>query len=485
MNHGCHCIRLSDYSLGGGDIQDDLDGKCKAFFEKRSCIKQTGPAGVCYNVDYAGDTYTAQLVNTTQVAGGNNTQGPGQLTFGADPDFHCALETDPCKNAICRIDHQAIFELITYEIGHAGHAYIVDPTCNRYSNIFQNLLPTSGHQNYIQCVGPVPNVARVNQFAKWNQTPSKTATAKMYISGDYRNGRECYGAVFLKQFEDPKRIEISHDIYDCGAYQQGYHGFNVHLTNDFSNGCHSTLGVYNPGNVNNTADAVGTLRSIPFDDTGSSNGMWSQIDDRAFLDVEWSVANRSLVIQSMRNDRLLCGEIVLDEEPDFVAEVNINPRGNATNEGCTGIVRLRQFTSRYETEFWYSLSGCGAYERGLHGLHVHVNADYSSDCDSTGPYYNPHNRRTFTDQLGHLTNIHMDGNGNASGAFIAKNIFLNGTIYGEGTIDGLPLVFHGLPYQNGRPSSCDMDNLGQGGGFDGSCRLACGTINIVSGSTSR
>jgi len=438
MHHGCHCVRLSDYSLGGGDAKDPLDEKCRSFFHKRNCIKQAGPAGACHNVEYAGESYTAQLVLNDAA---NHAAG---VHFGGDADFHCELETDPCKNAICRVDHQAIFELITYEMGHAGHAYLNNAECNR----------SPGVQNTIQCVGPVPNVSRFNQFTSLVQTPSKTATVRMSLGADL-NATDCNGFIFIKQFEHPKRTEISHDLYDCGAEEEGSHGFHVHITNDFSDGCYSTGGHYNPEGASDTADEVGMLASIIFDGSGNSRG--SQIDDRAFLDGDWSIAGRSLVMHSaIDGDRLICGEIVVDDEPDIVGEVTMMARGSTANDGCKGTIRLRQFTSRGETEFWYNLSGCGASENGLHGFHVHVTADFSNECYSTGGHYNPTGTSTLADEVGMLEKIHIDENGNANGVFVDSRAFLDG----QYSIDGLSLVMHAL---------------------DASNRLSCGTVNVVSG----
>merc|ERR1712110_1343271 len=174
------------------------------------------------------------------------------------------------------------------------------------------------------------------------------------MGGADLNATDCNGFIFIKQFEHPKRTEISHDLYDCGAEEEGSHGFHVHITNDFSDGCYSTGGHYNPEGASDTADEVGMLASIIFDGSGNSRG--SQIDDRAFLDGDWSIAGRSLVMHSaIDGDRLICGEIVLDDEPDIVGEVTMMARGSTANDGCKGTIRLRQFNSRGETEFWYNL----------------------------------------------------------------------------------------------------------------------------------
>ena len=131
MNHGCHCKRLTDYSSGGGNAVDDLDQACKVFFNKRDCLKRAGASGACNGVDYQGETYTAQLKFK------NPSDPSAGVEFGADGAFHCALENDPCKKAICLVDHQAIYNLIELEHGHADHAFLAPSDCQKSTGVPQ------------------------------------------------------------------------------------------------------------------------------------------------------------------------------------------------------------------------------------------------------------------------------------------------------------------------------------------------------------
>jgi len=279
--------------------------------------------------------------------------------------------------------------------------------------------------------------------------PVLSATIKMNSYGDESlNDSGCSGYIFMKQFENPKRTEIDWDLNNCGG--EGLHGFHVHEQADFSNACLSTGGHYNPEGVSDTAFEVGMLASIYVDANGKARG--SQVDDRAYLDGDWSVAGRSLVMHALSGDRYVCGAITLDSAPEYVAQVDMMPSGDFNTDGCEGTITLLQYADH--TEFCYDLKNCGASEAGYHGFHVHTAADFSGGCGSTGGHYNPTGETDTSLEVGMLENIKINDDGTGKGSFIDTRAFLDG----QHSIDGLSLVMHALS----------------------GARLTCGEIKLVS-----
>jgi len=424
MNHGCHCKRLSDYSSGGGQAIDDLDQACKVFFDKRNCLKRGGPSGACNGINYSGDSYTAQLVFK------NGADPSGGVMFGADPKFHCALETNPCKKSICSVDHQAIFSLITLEQGHPDHTFADDAQCVHQPGVVSEKI----------CVGQIPNIKKVDPATA---VPTKTATIKMNKNGDWLDESGCTGTITMKQFENPKRNELSWDLKNCGG--AGAHGFHVHKFKDFSNGCLSTGGHFNPTGTATLADEVGMLQSIVVDEDGNAKG--STTDERAFLDGEYSIDNLPLTIHALDGSRMACGFVKIDEtfeRPCKTATVQMNSFGDAANQGCSGFIYVAQYKMD-RTEFTYDLKNCGP--AGTHGFHVHISADFSNACVSTGGHYNPTGETDTSLEVGMLPSLTSDANGNVRGTVTSTKAFLNG----DYAIAGRSLVMHAL---NGDRYTC-------------------------------
>lgn len=136
-------------------------------------------------------------------------------------------------------------------------------------------------------------------------------------------------------------------------------------------------------------------------------------------------------------------------------------------QGITGVVVLTQVDAE-RLEIVYDIQGLSA---GMHGFHVHDEADFTDGCSSTGSHYNPagfsHAGPSAVERhVGDLGNI-IAVSGRAAGTLldtVAK-------LYGPASILGRAIVLH-----------ADADDLGLGGHSDSLTtghaggRLACGAI---------
>ena len=146
------------------------------------------------------------------------------------------------------------------------------------------------------------------------------------ISSFNSNKNMVTGTVTLEQASENEPCIIK---YKIRGLKPGLHGFHVHETADFSNGCNSTGGHYNPfgklhGGPDDIERHVGDLGNILADKNGVSEGI---IRDRLVkLSGKYSVIGRSLVLHADPDDlgrggnqgskttgnagaRLSCGEI--------------------------------------------------------------------------------------------------------------------------------------------------------------------------------
>merc|ERR1712110_1076624 len=123
MNHGCHCVKFGDYSADqqGGEPVDVLDAACKAFWERRSCIKLQG--GSCNSYHHNGGNYPAPAYTVTATMTANGLQ------MSPDPAFHCQAVTDPCLRDICEIDHMGLLTMVGGGMGHAAWDWKFDSQC--------------------------------------------------------------------------------------------------------------------------------------------------------------------------------------------------------------------------------------------------------------------------------------------------------------------------------------------------------------------
>jgi len=429
--HGCHCYRLTDFNHRGGKPVDALDQACKVFFDKRACLRAaSGPGAACANFDYQGKDYLAQLVM-------NDVSNPDAgVSMSPDVDFHCALETNECLKAICKVDHQAIRSLMAEAQGTQGHDFQNQASCTHTPG------NGDGSDDMKICWGQSPDV----HFRRIPAKPRLTATIKMNAWGD-ENASGCTGTIWMSQFDNPPRNRICYNLKNCGG--AGAHGFHVHQKADFSNKCVSTGGHYNPTNTQDQNAEIGWLQNIVVDENGNAKGSFEE--HLAFLDGEFPIAGRSLVMHALNGDRMTCGEIVQNPtEPYRSAKVDMNPYGQEGLTGCMGTIWIDQFQNPKQTCFKYDLSNCGL--EGDHGFHVHQKADFSNKCVSTGGHYNPTNEGQ-DGEIGWLPSISIDANGNGEGMVWDSLAFLDGPY----NIAGRSLVMHAL---------------------DGD-RMTCGTIEDV------
>merc|ERR1711963_1107714 len=118
----------------------------------------------------------------------------------------------------------------------------------------------------------------------------------------------CRGSITMKTyFSGLNRIEW--DLQDCGP--EGQHGFHVHSYDDFSDGCTSTGGHYNPtGETHGASDDVvrhvGDIPMISVNADGSSQR--SSDDTEALLTGIYSVVGKPLVIHEGTDDEGQGGE---------------------------------------------------------------------------------------------------------------------------------------------------------------------------------
>jgi len=149
---------------------------------------------------------------------------------------------------------------------------------------------------------------------------------------------------------------------------------------------------------------------------------------------------------------------------------SVSPEGKATSSNT--LVGLVSFTSsKSEQSFTLITYKVCGLTPGLHGLHVHNDADFSNGCLSTGDHYNPFNNNhgAATDKFKHrgdLGNILADEEGCAEGDNLQSDLPLEDIL-------GRAIVVHG-----------GEDDLGQGGddasrgpaGGNSGPRIACGEI---------
>ena len=102
------------------------------------------------------------------------------------------------------------------------------------------------------------------KYAKYNMSPTGNPTLKML---------GCSGTVEIHEYRG--KSTINWDFKNCG--EPGKRGFHVHSVPDFSRGCASTGGHFNPegvdhASVHSTHHHVGDLPEIEIDAFGNSKG---------------------------------------------------------------------------------------------------------------------------------------------------------------------------------------------------------------------
>ncbi|KAF4690603.1 Superoxide dismutase [Cu-Zn] [Perkinsus olseni] len=153
------------------------------------------------------------------------------------------------------------------------------------------------------------------------------ASAKLEPQG---SGSQVRGTFYFEQ-ESHAKTKISYDVYNLEPFAQ--HGVHVHEFSDFSNGCTSTGGHYNPfykfhgDRLNMTVRHVGDMGNIKADASGRAKG--SFYDSLILLFGPTSSLTRSVVLHADQDDlglggnpgsratgnsgaRLVCGKIASD-----------------------------------------------------------------------------------------------------------------------------------------------------------------------------
>ena len=255
-------------------------------------------------------------------------------------------------------------------------------------------------------------------------------------------GNECTGVVHFRQPADGKgACEIT---YDISGLTPGLHGFHIHEKADFSNGCASAGGHWNPhgknhGDVSDAPEChAGDLGNIVADEAGRAAGTVKS--DLIHLTGDLTVVGRSVMVHADPDDlgkgdcsepgvngktshttgnagaRVACGEIIsVAEDPVAAPEAEasaggakasvpavavsascvVGPAGKPCHGGddagnqCSGVVTFTQLGDNGPTRVAYDITGLTP---GLHGFHIHEKADFSQGCASAGGHWNPHGK---------------------------------------------------------------------------------------------
>eukprot|EP00192_Tetraselmis_astigmatica_P012341 CAMPEP_0117668362 /NCGR_PEP_ID=MMETSP0804-20121206/11505_1 /TAXON_ID=1074897 /ORGANISM="Tetraselmis astigmatica, Strain CCMP880" /LENGTH=390 /DNA_ID=CAMNT_0005476241 /DNA_START=633 /DNA_END=1805 /DNA_ORIENTATION=+ len=270
----------------------------------------------------------------------------------------------------------------------------------------------------------------------------------------------------------------------------GLHGFHIHATANFSNGCVSTGGHWNPDNSAHGAPSnapsdkhMGDLGNIEADESGVA-----LVDITIDGDLMSILGNQSFVVHEGEDElglggapgslttgdaggRLKCGAI-LPFEPIYAEAMIAN--GPSTSSDIQGKVTMEQ-TTPYQLYITGSISGLAS--GATHGWHIHTGAaSEPSSCEAnvTGGHYNPLARlhsgpqsNILEKHVGDFGNIVADSSGAASLDTSASYTYL----WGPYSVLGRAWVLH-----------AGEDDLGLGGD-EGSlatgnagARLKCGTI---------
>ena len=134
------------------------------------------------------------------------------------------------------------------------------------------------------------------------------AIIKVGPNNDPTDRSGCHGLITMLTYPSGKNI-IKWNLKNCG--REGYHGFHIHSVADFSDGCQSTGGHYNPtgeehGATKDEIRHVGDMPQIYVNKWGNSRGV--SMDSKAILTGEFSVVGKPLVIHEGQDDEGEGGE---------------------------------------------------------------------------------------------------------------------------------------------------------------------------------
>ena len=237
-------------------------------------------------------------------------------------------------------------------------------------------------------------------------------------SGGSDAGNKANGIVVFAQAGPNAPTSV---IYDISGLTTGLHGFHIHEKSDFSGGCKTAGGHWNPHGKNHgdLADApechAGDLGNIVAGPDGRAAGVL--VSPLLSLSGDLSIVGRSVMVHADPDDlgkgdcsepgvngktshttgnagaRVACGAIVLSANH---ATSTVGPAGKPCHGGddtgneCQGNIILTQTTADAPVHVAYNVSGL---KPGLHGFHIHEKADFSNGCKSAGGHWNPHGKR--------------------------------------------------------------------------------------------
>lgn len=131
---------------------------------------------------------------------------------------------------------------------------------------------------------------------------------KVGPNGNPNDTSGCNGEIQMFTYANGRNI-IKWDLKNCGP--AGQHGFHIHAVNDFSDGCSSTGGHFNPtglehGGTKDKIRHVGDIPMITVNADGTAKGISEDSD--ALLTGPYSVAGYPLVIHEGKDDEGKGGE---------------------------------------------------------------------------------------------------------------------------------------------------------------------------------
>ena len=140
--------------------------------------------------------------------------------------------------------------------------------------------------------------------------PGSPITAQFQVgpNNDPTDTSGCHGEITMLTYANGMNV-IKWDLQNCG--RKGYHGFHIHSVADFSDGCGSTGGHFNPtseehGGTKDQIRHVGDIPQIYVDENGNAKGISE--DSKAILNGEFSVVGKPLVIHEGQDDEGEGGE---------------------------------------------------------------------------------------------------------------------------------------------------------------------------------
>uniref|UniRef100_A0A061S0X7 Cu/Zn superoxide dismutase n=1 Tax=Tetraselmis sp. GSL018 TaxID=582737 RepID=A0A061S0X7_9CHLO len=281
--------------------------------------------------------------------------------------------------------------------------------------------------------------------------------------------------------------------------EPGQHGFHIHESADFSDGCDSTGGHWNPFNTDHGAP----LNSINSKHLGDFGNIQADESGTALVNVS---IDEDLLAELFRNESQSTRVFLVHEDPDDLGLGNNNgsalhgnagPRlkcgvisafepiraravldsGPEEHENITGTIEMNSLSP---TTLRLTGNISGLEPGSAHGLHIHTGpAEEADTCGPsvTGGHYNPLERNHSSPEnpilerhMGDFGNVVADANGIAPVDMEVENVFL----WGPYSVVGRSWVLHAGEDDLGLGGASDSLTTGAAGG-----RIRCGTIRLL------